>query len=147
VSRAAPPESPLARPDARPRQQLWRAAFVLYALVLAAGTHWPKLKLDVAPIERADLIQHLIGFSIWTALLIAAGFFGPWNSWRNIAAAHLVAVVYAGIDEGTQLIPVLGRTAAWDDFAFNCIGVWAGAAIMLAVRARALTRGERRLDL
>ncbi len=147
MSRAAPSESPLPRPDARPRQQLWRAAFALFAIMLATATHWPQLKLDVAPIERADLLQHLIAFGLWTALLIAGGFFGPWNSWRNIAAAHLVAVVYAGIDEGTQLIPILGRTAAWDDFAFNCIGVWIGAVLMIAVRARALSRGERRLDL
>lgn len=135
----------LSRADARPAQQAWRAAFVVYALALAAATHWPQLKLDLGPIPRPDLLQHLLGFGAWTALLAAAGWFGPWNSWRNIALAHVIAVVYAGADEGSQAIPGLNRVVAWDDFAFNCIGVWAGTAGVMLLRWWRLARGRTRI--
>lgn len=100
---------------------LRRAAFFLYVPVLFVGTHWPALQV---PGEgRPDLWVHLAAFGLWTTLFIACGFFGPVLSTRNIASALLIAPLYAAFDEGTQAIPALRRTAAWDDYAFNCTGI------------------------
>jgi VanZ family protein len=41
-------------------------------------------------------------------------------------------VLYAAFDEGTQAIPILGRTAAWDDYLFNVMGVSLGTAVCAA---------------
>ncbi|HVZ93821.1 MAG TPA: hypothetical protein VG797_04870 [Phycisphaerales bacterium] len=142
--RPLPPPPPMSR--TRGRRPAWVIGFILYALLMATGTHWPSLRIETPELPRADLLVHLCAFGTWTALFLAAGWFGPWNSWRNIAIGHLAAILYAGIDEASQGIPGLNRTVAWDDFAFNAIGVWGGTLLVTLVRSWRLERGERRLS-
>lgn len=120
-----------------------RAAFWVYAVVLFAGTHWPKLKLPGT--GRPDLLVHLSVFGTWTAILICAGFFGAPLSWRNIRAAAIIAPVYAAIDEAAQAIPFVHRTAAFDDWLANCGGIFlviAGAVLLRKLRERGDTARE-----
>lgn len=129
-----------------PGRRLRRLAFWLYAPLLFLGTHWPALKLPEGP-RRPDLWVHMTIFGLWAGLLIAAGYFGKPLSTRNIAVVALVGVAYAAIDESTQAIPALKRTAAWDDYAFNCLGILMACSIALAiarVRSRASTSTNSR---
>ena len=115
-----------------------RAAFWVYAAIVFTGTHWPRLRLPGA--GRPDLLIHLSTFGAWTAILISAGFFGAVLSRRNIGTAAVIAPIYAAIDELLQAIPFVHRTAAFDDWLANCLGILlvvGGAMVIRTVRARA----------
>lgn len=102
----------------------WRTAFVAYAIALFTMTHWPKLVVQ-GPVPRTDLWAHFAAFSLWTVLL--GGSFG-----RGLPlwALALVGFAYAGVDEGLQAIPALGRVCAWDDFFADCGGVVIGVGVL-----------------
>jgi hypothetical protein len=111
----------------RPRR-LVLLAFGTYAVVLFIGTHWPRLTL---PGEgRPDLFIHVVAFGLWMLLAAPLGWFGRPLSGRNITLTMLVAAAWAGVDEATQAVPVLRRTAAWDDYGANVAGIAAAAAIL-----------------
>lgn len=115
-----------------------RYAFWAYAAVLFTGTHYPNLRMPGPPI-RTDLFVHLSIFGTWTAILIAAGFFGPTLSWRNIRLAAIIAPIYAAIDESLQAIPFVHRTAAFDDWCANVAGIMlviAGASVLKVLADR-----------
>lgn len=126
-----------------PRTRAFRTAFIVYALTLVTLTHWPQLEIPSDIIERPDLVAHFGAFGLFTLLLIAASFFGPALSPRNITRAAIVAAVYAPIDELTQSIPGVNRTtSAWDLLA-NLGGVALAtlAAILLSrIRQRRAAR-------
>ncbi|MCC6661366.1 MAG: hypothetical protein IT437_10820 [Phycisphaerales bacterium] len=108
-----------------------RAAFWVYVPILFTATHWPRL---VIPAEgRPDLWIHVGVLGLWTALLIGCGFFGRPLSARNIITSAVIGVLYAGLDEGLQAIPWVHRTAAWDDFAADSLGVVLAAAVALVI--------------
>jgi VanZ family protein len=111
---------------------IWRALFLLYIPTLFVLTHWPKLHIE-APIRRPDLVVHLGAFGTWSALLLLSGLAGARGRTATIGRAWLIAALYASFDEATQAIPVIRRTAAWDDWAFNLMGVTLGClAVALA---------------
>lgn len=114
-----------------------RWIFVGYAILLFTLTHWPKFAVPMGPVPRGDLFQHLVAFGGWSVLFTACGFFGRWNSRRNLGLSMLTGVVYGCIDEGLQAIPVINRVFGWDDMLFNTAGVLIGSGIMaLAGRRR-----------
>ncbi|MFZ4428781.1 MAG: VanZ family protein [Phycisphaerales bacterium] len=106
-----------------------RCALWPYALVVAAFTLWPALKVPM-PVPRSDLIIHLVCFGLLGLLVIAAGLFGPAFSRRNLLVACIVATAFAALDEGLQAIPFLNRTCAWDDMAANVMGILTAVLIM-----------------
>jgi len=106
--------------------------FWVYAAFLFTATHWPALKIE-GPVERTDLWGHLGAFCLWAVLACAAGLFRPALTPRSVLLTGLLASAYAGLDEGLQAIPVLQRTAAWDDLGADLLGVWAGCGVMLVV--------------
>lgn len=118
-----------------------RAAFWTYAAALFVGTHWPKLTIPAS--GRPDILVHAVVFGVWTGLLVAAGFFGPVRSMRNVVVAWAVAAVWSGVDEALQAIPFIRRNAAWDDWAANLAGVTLAAVIALVVARRAPRDAER----
>lgn len=108
---------------------LRRIGLALAVLVLATATHWPRLRIE-GPIARPDLWIHLIAFGVLGVVLTLAALFGPITARRNLALSWVVGVLYAAIDEATQAIPILGRTAAWDDLAADAAGVTIGVALV-----------------
>lgn len=106
-----------------PKTRALRIAFIVYALTLVTLTHWPRLELPADIIERPDLVAHVGAFGLFTLLLIAASFFGPSLSTRNIARAALVAAIYAPLDELTQSLPGVNRTTSALDLVANLAGV------------------------
>lgn len=112
---------------------LRRSVFIGYGLALFVATHWPALTI---PGEgRKDLIIHVGAFAVWASALIACGFFGLPFSRRNILVCGVVAVAYAAIDEGSQAIPWVRRTAAWDDYAADVSGIALAVGVALIVAA------------
>jgi hypothetical protein len=122
-------------PSARPGGPRW--AFRAYTAALLTVTLWPKLRVPNA-VPRTDLVAHMIGFGLWTLLLLLCGAFGRVWSVRNVALSALVGVAFSGIDELLQLIPFIHRTCAWDDFGADCLGVAIvlGAALVIVARRR-----------
>lgn len=109
-----------------------RWAFALYACVLAIATHWPGVTIE-GPIERPDLVIHLVAFSIWTLLLGFSRLLGEPRRARTLLVVALVASAYAGLDEFTQRY--VNRTSSWDDYLANLSGIGAGI-VLLALRIR-----------
>jgi hypothetical protein len=120
-----------------PRAPRWRRAarvvFALYALVLAAATHWPGLAIE-GPVDRSDLFIHVFAFGVWTGLLLACGFLGPTLGSRNLLGSAAISLAYAAADELTQGLPPFHRTVAASDLAANLGGV--AAALLAAVWLR-----------
>jgi len=110
-----------------------RVGFAIYALILVTATHWPELKIEAGNIERPDLILHFGAFGLWAALAVASGFFGNRSSTQNYVRTIALGVVYAAIDESSQAIPIIRRTAVWDDYFANCTGILLGATAALAL--------------
>jgi hypothetical protein len=155
---------------AKARRSRSTLIFICYAAALFIATHWPNLRIESVRIKRPDLIVHLTVFSIWTILLFASGLVrrsvsasatspnSPsqregaggrvpvrhLRSQTTILRLWLIGVLYAAFDEGTQAIPILGRTAAWDDYLFNVMGVTLGA---LLCAAWLLWRSPRQSEL
>lgn len=112
--------------------RLSRAAFVIYALGIFAATHWPPFTIDVPGVERPDLFIHLAVFATWAVLLNLTGWLGEPRVMRTPLRALPVALVYAAIDESTQALPIIARTAAFDDFLANAAGIALGTIAVLA---------------
>ncbi len=111
-----------------------RGAFVVFAIVLFTGTHWPQLRIE-GPVPRTDLWLHFIAFGLWTALFGFADFIGPWRHPATPLRLMACGLVYAAVDEGLQLIPVLGRHASLQDYTANAVGVLLGSiGVLLAAR-------------
>lgn len=128
--------------------KLMRVVFIFYALAVLIATHWPRLTLDVPGVERPDLLVHLSVFGIWTVLLNFSGLVGDPRSVRTGLRAMLVALVYAAIDESTQALPIVHRTAALDDYLANAGGIALATLALMVWRAwrgfRLVRRGNGR---
>jgi len=132
VSKPSGPITNAVRVLVAPKPRL--AAFILYTIALCLGTHWPRLTIDIGDIPRPDLAIHLIAFGGFAFLLVASGLVGLWTRPRTVAIAFFVAAIFAAINESTQAIPALGRTAAWDDYLANLGGVTLGCAAALILQ-------------
>jgi VanZ family protein len=118
----------------RPRfTKAFRVVFALYAVTLVALTHWPRLELPTDIIERPDLVAHVGAFGLLNLLMIAASYFGPALSTRNIARASLVCAIYAPIDELTQSLPGVNRHTSGLDVLADLVGVALAALAALAL--------------
>ena len=113
-------------------RSFYRVGFVLYALLLFILTHWPRLNVP-GPEAGSDKLAHFLAFFLWTALAIAAGLFGRWNSRRNILLATLLAIAYGTIDETSQLIPAFERQFSFLDMAANAAGAALASALAMMV--------------
>ena len=104
----------------------WRIAFILYALALTVGTHWPKLAL--APeVPASDKTIHLLAFAGLTYLLSRTRWLG---AYLGVVA---LALAWSILDEISQGIPILNRHVAWEDTTANLLGVLIVAAWLWAL--------------
>lgn len=95
----------------------WRIAFVLYALAMTVGTHWPKLEMTIAGERAPDKVIHMLGFGGLTFLLWRTRWLG--EGWLLLVAA----MAWAMVDEVTQGLPGLGRTVSGLDLLANWCGI------------------------
>ena len=120
---------------------LWRWSLGLYGLILAIGTHWPRLRID-GPVARSDLYIHVAAFGVLGGVLTLAALWGAPASRRNLVRALAVGVVFAALDEITQANPGLGRTAGFDDFLADVVGLSAGVASAALLARSVSPRGR-----
>lgn len=123
---AQPAPQPGTKPSPSRSPRVW--AFALYAGALAIATHWPGVTIE-GPIDRPDLVIHLVAFSIWTILLATSRLLGDPRRPVTLPAIALVASAYAALDEFTQRY--VSRTSSWDDYLANLAGIGTGVAAML----------------
>ncbi len=120
-----------------PSLRVRRKALIVYGLVLTLATHWPSLAIQ-GPISRPDLYAHFIAFSLLMVFVIGAELFGPLLSKHNLLISFVLGIVWAGVDELTQGIPVLHRHVTFEDFLANLGGLVLG--VLIWVLGRRLTR-------
>ncbi len=118
------------------------SGFVVYAVAVAVATHWPKLQIDSPYVERPDLIIHIVVFGAWAMALLISGLVKANSPRRGAVIVWFIAAAYAGIDELTQELPGIYRTAGWDDWAANVTGITLACVVWL-VGVRIWLRRER----
>jgi hypothetical protein len=100
----------------------WRAAFVLYALMLTVATHWPSVALGTEEQPAPDKFLHMLVFGGLVILLWRTGWLkAPWQ-------AVVIVLLWAVVDELSQGLPVLDRSFSWQDVVAGQLG-----AILVAV--------------
>ena len=103
----------------------WRIAFILYAIALTIGTHWPRLEFG-PEMPASDKSLHVIGFGVATILLWRTGWF------RRRWAVMVVVAVWSVFDELSQAIPGLGRAVGTPDLIANGLGVIIAGSLLWA---------------
>jgi hypothetical protein len=104
--------------------QWWRCGFIVFAIALTLGTHWPRLELGSSPAgPDPDTTAHFLAFGGLMLLLCRTRWLpNPW--W----CAALV-LSWTVLDELSQAaLPVLGRSASWQDALAGQLGVLAALA-------------------
>lgn len=95
----------------------WRVLFIVYAVAMTTGTHWPRLDLSVGEIRAPDKILHMLAFGGLAFLLSRTRWIR--SKWMLL----FVMLVWAMLDEITQAIPILGRTFSWLDVSAGALGI------------------------
>jgi VanZ family protein len=106
---------------------IWRAALVVYWLILATATHVPS-DFPGVPSDGWDKLVHFGAFAVLAVLLAAAwqATAGP-RTMRHSLSAWIVMIGYAALDEWTQSF--VGRDASLFDWLADACGAAAGLAI------------------
>ncbi|HEY1065404.1 MAG TPA: VanZ family protein [Pirellulales bacterium] len=100
------------------KSRLWMgcvAALVLYWIVLALVTHWPRGAPTVS-VANFDKVEHLAGYFVLGSLLGACTALRYGATRRNLLIAWGVVLVYAALEEITQ-IPFNRQCELYDWFA------------------------------
>ncbi len=111
----------------------WRAAFIVYAIAMTIGSHWPALDLGET-VRASDKTIHILAFAGLTILFWQT----RWVS--KLWLIGLAVLIWAVIDESTQGIPILRRTVSWLDLLASAAGIAIALAGILVVRAMAKSR-------
>ncbi len=123
---------------------LRRIAFWGFAVILFTATHWPALQLPGPP--NTDKFVHIAAFGCWTMLLILAAFFGGPLNRRNILLSLVVALFYAAIDEASQAIPYIKRSAEFADYFANLKGIALSGLVAIALMVLTARSGADRVS-
>lgn len=107
--------------------RLWRIFFVIAFVVVTVSTHWPRLPIN-QPTFPVDKFLHASAFGILTAML--------WQTrWMSSRLWCVLAVaLWSAIDESTQALPGIDRSADLDDWCANILGVLIAGMFMAATR-------------
>jgi VanZ family protein len=110
---------------------IWPCLLTLYWAALFVATHLPQ-DVPYLPSDRTDKPIHFAAYAGLAVLLI-----GTWQyaaaepKVRHLWWAWLALVLYAAIDESTQLL--VGRTASFGDWFADVMGATVGLAIFAGV--------------
>ena len=104
---------------------LMRLVTACYWVAMCVGTHLP-IPPDVVPTNVSDTWLHLGAYFGLGALMVGSVAAGRQVSRRNLIRIWILVVCYGALDELTQMIPVLHRTAEWKDLGADAAGAAAG---------------------
>jgi len=122
------PTSPSALPAASPVAIAARNLRIVFLAALAGAfvvTHIPRLAVGT-PDSPIDKLVHASGYGVLAALLLLA----RW--WRPVWPALAAFAAWAALDEVTQAIPGLGRSADLEDWFADLAGMAIAAAFFVA---------------
>lgn len=135
--------------SSRPSRSPWpvvsvRLVLVGYWVSMCVATHVPNPPA-VVPTQVSDTWLHLVAYLGLAVLLVQGVAVGRPVCRRDAVRLWGVAVVYGALDEVTQMVPVLHRTAEWKDWAADVAGAAVGVLVgMLVSRAWPAQGGEGR---
>jgi VanZ family protein len=101
-----------------------------YWVLMFISTHIPPNQLPI--LHVSDKLIHAFAFAGLAFLLAWAIPTNLSRPLRNVFLAGLIGTLYAFLDELLQ-IPV-GRTADWQDFGADCVGILFGLLLYTSVR-------------
>ncbi|NBQ14457.1 MAG: hypothetical protein EBU31_07560 [Proteobacteria bacterium] len=122
------PSSPSGLPAASPVAIATRNMRLVFLAALACAfvvTHIPRLAVGASD-SPVDKLVHATGYGVLAALLLLARWWHP--VWPAIAAL----AAWAALDEVTQAVPGLGRSADLDDWFADVTGMVIAAAFFVA---------------
>jgi VanZ family protein len=119
-ARAASPAQPARRAGGK-LQTPSRFLLGFCTAALLTATHWPGLAIE-GPIDRPDLVIHVLAFTVWAALLAMA-------TGLRLPMLLVIGVLFAGFDEATQ--PLFNRVFDWWDLAADGMGLVLGSFALL----------------
>jgi len=105
-----------------------RTLFIVYAVALTVGTHWPRLALGGGGEHGPDKMLHFAAFGMLTLLL----WHTRWLSKRW--QVTLAALLWTALDEYSQNISAVEREASWADFTAGAAGVLTAGIWLWALR-------------
>ena len=111
---------------------LWRWVFFAYICALTVALLWPSLALPPV-MPRPDLLAHYLSFGTFALLLCLWNPTGTARLRVTLMVTLVAGVAYGGGTELLQMIPILHRTAALDDWAADSCGVVCGCAAFSAL--------------
>lgn len=126
--------------SSRPSRSPWpvvsvRLVLVGYWVSMCVATHVPHPPAIVSA-QVSDTWLHLAAYLGLAVLLVQGVAVGRPVCRRDAVRLWGVAVVYGALDEVTQMVPVLHRTAEWKDWAADVAGAAVGVLVgMLVSRA------------
>jgi len=106
-----------------------------YWVLMFISTHIPANAvphLHVSDLHVSDKFVHAVAFAGLAFLLSWAVLTNHSRPLRNVFLAGMTGIIYACLDELLQ-IPV-GRTADWNDFWADCLGILFGLLLYTSVR-------------
>jgi len=109
-----------------------RLVLVGYWVSMCVATHIPNPP-DVVPAQVSDTWLHLTAYLGLAVLLVQSVAVGRPVHRRDAIWLWGLAAVYGALDEVTQLIPVLHRTAEWKDWAADVAGAAVGVLVGMLV--------------
>ena len=123
--------------NAPPSRATWavvpvRLVLAGYWVSMCVATHVPNPPA-VVPVQVSDTWLHLVAY-LGLAVLLVQGIAGvrP-GSRRDAGLLWAGAVVYGALDEVTQMVPALHRTAEWKDWAADVAGAAIGVLVGILV--------------
>jgi VanZ family protein len=113
--------------------RLLAAATGAYACVLVFATHYPRPEELLGRHHPSDKTLHFLAYGVLAGL--AAATLATTTRWLPRGIARLAAglAVFGALDEVTQ--PLFSRAADPLDWVYDCIGIGAGLAIVMACTA------------
>jgi VanZ family protein len=112
---------------------LWARLFWLYFCALTIALLWPNMTMPPVGV-RPDLLGHYVAFGLLALLICLWNPLGTRNPVWNALATLAAGTAYGGATEMLQSIPVLKRSAGWDDWVADVLGVGCGLVVYFVVR-------------
>ena len=112
--------------------RLIRLVTACYWIAMCVGTHLP-VPPDVVPTNVSDTWLHLGAYFGLGVLLMGSVAADRRVCRRDTIRLWILVTCYGALDELTQMIPMLHRTAEWKDLGADMVGAGAGVLVGLVL--------------
>ncbi|MDG2053504.1 MAG: VanZ family protein [Phycisphaerales bacterium] len=110
-----------------PSPKPWRVLFIIYLILIIAGTHWPQLAMGSEVHPPPDKLIHFLAFATAPILLVL-------TRWLPLIWVIVLSLLFAVTDEITQHYFAFGRVYNPLDMIASVLGVFIASIWILALR-------------